>query len=233
VITVLAEDGRVVHETKVGRFNWGPPSLSVSPAGDRIAWTRWKGDDQKLTVQRPLDEKPHTFPQSCHCYAWVDDTTLVYYLGGPLRLLDVETGKTRQLLELEHADASHFHVQVVGDRIWFAVLVPKRLLGREVTLRHVGLDGKDEEVVFKAARDELLRSFVAFPDGSAWIRMERFRRMTIVERPVRTIGPLAEFLEAWQPLLTSASRSSASTPFPEVSLQSRLGGRPVRRFSCL
>ena len=154
-------------------------------------------------MQRPLDDKPRTFPQSCYGYAWVDGATLVYYLGGPPRLLDVETGKTRQLVKLEHADASIHHVQVVDDRIWFVVLVPKRLFGRQVTLRHVGLDGKDEEVVFTAAKEELLNDFVALPDGSAWIQAERYRGMTIVERPVRTVGPLAGFLEAWRPLETS------------------------------
>jgi hypothetical protein len=203
-ITVLDDAGNVVHETKIGRFDWGPPSLSVNPAGDRIAWASWRSDERKLTVQRPLDDKPRTFPHSCYGYAWLDDETLVYYLGGPLRLLDVETGKTRQLLKVEGEDAKIDHVQVVGDRVWFAAFVPGGFFERRRgTLRHVALDGSDEQVVYEVPKAELLRNFVAFPDGSAWIRTERFRRMTIVERPIHTIGPLTQFLQTWQPLHTS------------------------------
>lgn len=38
--------GREVH--KLGRFTWGPASISCSADGSRIAMTRWKSDDRKL-----------------------------------------------------------------------------------------------------------------------------------------------------------------------------------------
>src|SRR5260221_52881 len=43
-LTFLDPSGRKVREVKAGRFNWGPPSLSVRPAGDLVAWIRWRGD---------------------------------------------------------------------------------------------------------------------------------------------------------------------------------------------
>jgi hypothetical protein len=33
---------------KVGRFSWGPPSLSADETGRWVSMTRWKGDDRKL-----------------------------------------------------------------------------------------------------------------------------------------------------------------------------------------
>jgi hypothetical protein len=33
---------------KVGRFSWGPPSLSADETGRWVSMTRWKGDDRKF-----------------------------------------------------------------------------------------------------------------------------------------------------------------------------------------
>jgi hypothetical protein len=44
---VLLEGGRR-RAFKTGAFNWGPVSLSVDPAGRRVAMTKWRGDYRKL-----------------------------------------------------------------------------------------------------------------------------------------------------------------------------------------
>ena len=94
-VTLLDHSGAVQRDIKVGRFNWGPPSLSVNYAGDRVAWARWVGDHQKARVENLADGTSFQSRHSVYRYGWWDDRTLIYYLGTGLRLLDVTTGKTR------------------------------------------------------------------------------------------------------------------------------------------
>jgi hypothetical protein len=96
-LAFLDDDGTVVREVKVGRFNWGPPSLSVGPTGHDVAWVRWKGSSQKLCVERVTPDRSDQFRPSLYRYAWLDEQTVLYVFGSGLRLLDLETGKTRRV----------------------------------------------------------------------------------------------------------------------------------------
>jgi hypothetical protein len=110
-VTILDHSGGVEREIKVGRFNWGPPSLSVNYAGDRVAWTRWVGDDQKPRLENLSDGTSSQARSSVYRYGWWDDRTLAYYHGTGLRLLGITSGRTRALpWDLRAA----LHDQVVG-----------------------------------------------------------------------------------------------------------------------
>ncbi len=96
-LTFLDSSGRKVREVKAGRFNWGPPSLSVRPAGDLVAWIRWRGDDRRLQLENAAGTVSVDLRTSVHRYAWAGDDTIVYYLGTGLRLLDIISGRSRAL----------------------------------------------------------------------------------------------------------------------------------------
>lgn len=95
-LTLLDGQGAVVREVKVGRFSWGPPSLSVSPAGDTIAWVRWRGDAQQLCVESVEPGRSTQFRTRIFRYAWLDSQTLIYVHGVRPRLLDIASGATRR-----------------------------------------------------------------------------------------------------------------------------------------
>lgn len=96
----VAADGSDEREhLRLGRFSWGPPSVSVSPGGSRLACVRWKGDDRHIaTAHLPSGEARVQRP-SCHHYAWFDEKTIAYDLGAGIRLLDVDSGRTSAWLE--------------------------------------------------------------------------------------------------------------------------------------
>jgi len=95
----MAADGSDEREhLGLGRFSWGPPSVSVSPGGSRIACVKWKGDDRHIAtadlaggaaVQRP----------TCYHYDWFDEETIAHDLRGGIRLLHVPSGRTTSWLE--------------------------------------------------------------------------------------------------------------------------------------
>ncbi|MBX6723757.1 MAG: hypothetical protein IRY92_11080 [Dactylosporangium sp.] len=95
-LTLLDGQGVIVREVRVGRFNWGPPSLSVSPAGDTVAWVRWRGDDRRVCVEGVEPGRSTEFRTSVFRYAWLDPQSLIYIYGAGPRILELASGKTRR-----------------------------------------------------------------------------------------------------------------------------------------
>jgi hypothetical protein len=149
-LVFLGDDGTVVREVKVGRFNWAAPSLSVGPTGRHIAWVRWRGDNKKLCVEGVRPGRSQRFRPSLYRYAWLDERTVLYLLGDGPRLLDLDAGKTRRfgpgLLQQARRGVTgapkalrrlaglpddqlwemYGDMQVVGEDVWFtATLVPR------------------------------------------------------------------------------------------------------------
>ncbi len=77
-LTFLDASGRKVREMKAGRFSRGPPSLSVRPSGDLVAWIRWPGDDRRLFLENPAGTTSVDLRTSVHQYAWLSDDTIAY-----------------------------------------------------------------------------------------------------------------------------------------------------------
>jgi hypothetical protein len=224
-LVLLEADGRVVARGRAGNFD----SLAANPSGDRVAWIRWRGDDRRICTQRVGEEAPREHPVSCYGHAWLDDRSIVFYLGSGLRVLDVESGRTSTLARSVVAAArgrrlghrvldrylggsvgevteSFQAVAVAGGRVWFAALVSSLAfrwawLPRFHGLFSVDREGRDLRLVTSVPRQEQIRDVVVLEDGSAVLDCERYRRMRVVARPRRTIGPLAEFLaDGWEPL---------------------------------
>jgi hypothetical protein len=97
-ITIITSAGQVQQETHQGQFNWGPPSLSISPTSKYVTWVRWKGDDRKLNTMEIATGAVKDFAPSFYRYAWKNDHTVWIENGSALKELDFTTGKTTTLI---------------------------------------------------------------------------------------------------------------------------------------
>jgi len=225
-LTFLDATGRKVRELKAGRFTWGPPSLSVRPAGDLVAWIIWRGDDRRLRLESPDGTVSSDLRTSVHRYAWVDDETIAYYLGAGLRLLDVASGRARALapgvaalvsgaelperaveyLSLPGTRHSLGELQMVAEQLWFTLTL---FVLDGTKPRFTGLFAKPPasgptRLVTHVAPHELIESFTGLPNGSAALTVARYEGTRITHREQRQTGPLAPFLaQGWRPLRDS------------------------------
>lgn len=228
-LTLLDERGAVVREVRVGRFSWGPPSLSVSPAGDVVAWVRWRGDDRKLCVEGVQPGRSVQFRTNVFRYAWLDAQTLIYIHGARPRLLDVASGSTRrfgsglrehvrqgvagatdQLRALAESPADELwefygDLQVIGDDVWFSATLTERYGPRRVDgLFRADSGGRHLNLAATMPVGDRIEGFFALPDRSALILVATYHGTTIVDRRQTAVGPMAGFLAAgWAPLLSS------------------------------
>jgi hypothetical protein len=228
-LTFLDNDGAVRREVKEGRFNWGPPSLSLNPAGDLVAWIRWKGDAQKLCVDAVDGGRSARLRASVYRYAWLDASTILYLRGARPRLLDVATGATRAfgrglrnhvrdgvpgaiplLEDLARRPADELwefydDVQIVGDDVWLSATLTEQVgPGRVDGVFRTDPAAGRLHLVATTAPNDRIEGFLARPDRSVLIRTATYRDTTIVDRGVMTVGPMAEFLASgWAPVLTS------------------------------
>ncbi|MGW3621889.1 hypothetical protein [Micromonospora arida] len=228
-LTRLDRQGEVVREVKVGRFNWGPPSLSVSPDGDTVAWVRWRGDDRQLCVEGVEPGQSTHFRTRIFRYAWLDSQTLIYLHGARPRLLDIASGATRpfgpglrnyvrhgvvgataELQALAELPADHLWeyygaLQVVGDDVWFSATLTEQRGSRRVDgLFRANPDGTNLSLIATMAHHDRVEGFFALPDRSVLILIATYRGTTIVDRGQMTVGPMAEFLASgWSPMVNS------------------------------
>ncbi|MGC5019087.1 hypothetical protein [Micromonospora sp. DT47] len=228
-LTLLDGQGAVVREVKIGRFSWGPPSLSVSPAGDTVAWVRWRGDDQRLCVEGVQPGRSAQFRTSVSRYAWLDSQTLIYIHGAHPRLLDIASGTTRRfgtglrnhvrkgvagataqlqaLAELPADQLWEFYddLQVVGDNVWFSATLTEQRGSRRVDgLFRADVPGSHLNLVATMSPNDRVEGFFALPDRSALILVATYHGTTIVDRSQMAVGPMVEFLASgWFPLLNS------------------------------
>jgi hypothetical protein len=113
-LVVQSGEARQVH--KMGKFNWGPCSLSANEDGSHIGIVKWKGDDRKLLLCNRVAQTATLSKFSLYSYVLVGG--VVYYQGGTeVRSFDPLVGVShtitnldlrRQLLELcdlRHLDA--------------------------------------------------------------------------------------------------------------------------------
>lgn len=229
-LTILDSDGAVRRQVKVGRFNWGAPSLSLSPDGTRVAWCRWHGGDRKPRLDWLAEDRWTQFRTSVHRYCWLDPDTLLYKHGNRVRLLDCCTGTTRafgaslrrhvqrgtvtgatdllyRLAELPSDQIFEFYgeIAVVGDDVWIsATLTARQGPDRVDGLYRTDRTGTQLHLVATVAAGERIEGFTALPDRSALIDIAVYEQFTIVDRHRAATGPLATFLsDGWTPMPTS------------------------------
>lgn len=208
--------------------------------------SRWRGDDGRICAQQIDDNAPREYGISCHRCAWLDDRSLVFYLNGPLRMLDLDTGESSTLLKslvtaargrkfgnrtldrylggrVSEVEESCEAVHVADGRIWFAALLFSLSfrwwwLPRFSGVFSVDRDGGDLQFVASVPKQELIKDLIALTGGSAVLYTERYRRMTVIDRPRRPVGPLADFLaEGWDPVLTSCEAAFGFHTLPGAS----------------
>lgn len=96
-LVVLTNGQREEH--KVGRFNWGPPSISSNEDGSLLALVKWKGDDRKLLLV-DTKSKSQIMPSfSLYSYLLVGGSVL-FELQRDIRRFEPKTGKIETLTNL-------------------------------------------------------------------------------------------------------------------------------------
>jgi hypothetical protein len=239
-LSFLDGAGKVVREHKVGRFNWGAPSLSASPDGEVVAWIRWRGDDRRLCAESVSGDLSTEFRVSVSRYAWIDDRRLLYYLGSGLRVLDIATGRhsplSNQRAAAREADVpdavldylrlprgqfnlnAHLSgLQVAHDRIWFVALFAdwERQLPTIGGLFSCALDGSGWRMVAPHEPPSKIRGFRVLADGTLSLYFATYNRTRVVDRFERHIGPLATFLDGgWAPFRPARCPNSGFTDCP-------------------
>lgn len=228
-LTFLDENGTMRREVKVGRFAWAPPSLSVNPSEDTVAWTRWEGGSGRLRIENLTTEQSTQLRTSVSRYAWLDPHTIIYLHGAGLRLMDITTGTacrfsrslrdhtragmptvTPELWALAQHPADQlwefYHdVQVVDGQVWISATLTEQLgNGRVDGLFRANQAGEQFQLVTALPPNQRIEGFYAWPDHSALVLTATYQGTTIMERGRIAIGPMAEFLDAgWGPILTS------------------------------
>lgn len=218
----LGPDGQALRNQMNGRFSWGAPGLSASPEGSRLAYVRWYGDEQRLCVTTLDGSLAREFAVGVFRYTWWDESTIAYYLGADLMVLDVTTGATRRawdgLLEAP-ADAALEAVlgpvRRAGGQVWLGELLrhegrlwasawvlgggddPVGLLSVVVSLDRSGFARLEVELEPDAAVEDL----DVLPGGAVALRLARHRGLEVVERVEQVVGPEPDWwADGWRPL---------------------------------
>lgn len=156
-VTVVDSSGALILEAKRRQ---PPTSLSVSPNGKRILWLEWAGDVLQVRALSLPDNDLKKYKTSCFGYSWYDDDHILYYLCGGLKLLNLETGKSRLFINSlssivrgmsdDEVDDEIFrfirqdgkkefqydNVACVGDKIYFTCLVSETLFKKDLKWYH-------------------------------------------------------------------------------------------------
>lgn len=221
-VRFLSPDGTALRNQMTGRFSWGAPGLSASPQGSRLAYVRWRGDDQQLCVTTVDGSLIRQYPVSCFRYTWWDEDTLAYSLNSELMLLEVTTGQIRPawkgLLQspVDAAlDAVLGPLRAVAptcllgemtswqDRLWVSVWVldpgqePAGLASVVVSLDRAG--GARLEAEFEPA--VAVQDLEVAPGGQLALRVARHQGLEVVECTEQILGAQPEWwVQGWRAL---------------------------------
>ncbi len=92
-----------------------PAAICVRPDGGGLAFGEWVGDDRRIGVVDLTTGEGRIHSISCFSYCWCDPETILHVLSSGLKLLDVTSGKSRQLLrDLEPLEAAG-HLCALGE----------------------------------------------------------------------------------------------------------------------
>jgi hypothetical protein len=217
---VIVRDG-VRRAYKVGRFGWGPVSLSCDSDGDRVAMTKWRGSDRKVAFVDP-GMNAALISRFSHYSYLLQHEAVVYVLGKDIMSYSPASGKShsitptpvrRQLLEalgigpMEDGEAeirfgglSLFEDQLVTQAL---VLAPhyKRVVWH-------GLVGVTHDAqgfrIIHAVDDPWRISYITTTNDTLCLGLELYDdNSRIVNKRVHGIGRhAAAALEGWRPIPT-------------------------------
>ena len=77
----------------------GPESLGVSPSGRYISFCKYRSAGYYLFIYDTVTQTCKDQKFSLYHYIWIDETHIAWTLSGGLKVLDVETGKSKTLLK--------------------------------------------------------------------------------------------------------------------------------------
>jgi len=95
------ETSRDVTLCNIGKKQHCPRDLGVSPDGRYVSFRRYRNDSNYLYVFDTKNGELRDCKFSVYHYAWLDDNSIIWSLGGGLKILDVRTGKN-QLVVKDH-----------------------------------------------------------------------------------------------------------------------------------
>lgn len=216
-LTFLDESGVVDREHKVGRFNWGPPSLSAMPDSDRVAWIRWRGDDRLLCVEDRLGQASTELRSSVDGYAWLSADTVVWHKGQSLRTLNLGTGRTEGLgsmreaarggelpelvLEYMRSPKAEYrlvfrHLSCMAGRLWFVADFHSMtgVLPHFHGLFVSNADASAWSLVVAPSKGSRIEGFEILDDLTFNLVVARYEGTRIVARDRQGQGPSADFL---------------------------------------
>ncbi|MBL9202237.1 MAG: hypothetical protein JNL39_17130 [Opitutaceae bacterium] len=213
---VVVRDGqRQAH--KIGRFNWGPTSLSCSESGSRIAMTKWKGDNRHLAFTEVGSATLTVSRFSFHSYVLIGDEIL-YIRGSDVMCYSPLSGKGRsitpQMIRRKLLDA----IGVGGDRLEHVVISFGNLSLRKeraVATTLVQLAGTYEwlwhgiiqlpyqhhplEIVLPIERPWAVSSIASTGDTLGLV-LQRYENLRLAETKVAAIGRAEKSIMAgWWP----------------------------------
>lgn len=213
-LCIINEVGNLKIKYKMGRFNWGPPSLSISPDGTKIAMIKWRGDNRKLFVYNIPYHTGMLYKISCYRYCWYDDNSILYHLAHSLKLLLLESGKSQIFLgeifkpcSRERIEYNNFHnlvpdnihikhiyddVKVINDRVYFVLTA---LGTRKETydfklhgLFSINKDKKELKLEYLCERGEKIAGFDIDNDGSIALIIESYQDCLVIGRKRVVVG---------------------------------------------
>lgn len=96
VIDVVASNDIILYN--VGKKQYNPQYIGVSPNGRYVSFCRYRGGDFLYLFDIQNGEFKD-YKLSVYHYAWLDDDHIVWSKSGGLKILDVNTGKSRLIVK--------------------------------------------------------------------------------------------------------------------------------------
>lgn len=96
VIDIITSSDTILYN--VGKKQHNPQNIGVSPNGRFVSFCRYRGDNLCLYLYDIQKEEFVDYKLSVYHYAWLDDDRIVWSKGGGLKVLDVNTGKSRLIV---------------------------------------------------------------------------------------------------------------------------------------
>ncbi|PCI25431.1 hypothetical protein COB57_01780 [Candidatus Peregrinibacteria bacterium] len=92
-LMVITPEGKIVKKINMGRFSWGPRSLSVSPNGDKLAIIKWEGDEKKIYIYNSNDDSFQRYSSTVYNYVWLDNDNIIFDNDNYIKKLSISDGK--------------------------------------------------------------------------------------------------------------------------------------------
>ena len=215
-LVIIRDDERRTHN--VGRFNWGPTSLSCDERGNLVAMTKWKGDDRKLAFADLTSNTLSLSRFSFHSYLLLGDAIL-YVLNSDVHRYAPASGKSEsitprsvraELLDavgigrarLSDVEVSFNNLSLLDGRVIVSTEVRHHESYKRLWLGIVELPYQQQPLRIVTSIEPPWRvGHVASTGDTVCITLERLENLRLAETRVMSIGRRRESIAAgWRPL---------------------------------